>query len=437
MGYPGYQRPLEQTEIAAFGYFDTDKTVDVEIESTIDIETVTIRPASKNIKPQVVGNKIRFQIKEPCQLAIEINDHYQALFLFVNPIEDQKKDKDQYTYYFGPGRHQPGIIELKDNESIYVEGGSIVETLIRADNAKNISIQGRGIIDASSFERGRGNMIRFTGCSDIKVEGVILKDSPSWTLVSRESRNVHIENVKLIGLWRYNSDGINTVNSRYVTINKCFIRAFDDCIAIKGMNRTKESNISHVYVNQCVLWNDWGRALEIGAETVCDSIHQIFFSDCDIVRYQYIALGLQPSDRAVLSDIHYENIRIEDPLFEDVYYFDNRQNPVRDLSRIEDFGVRKITKDHGIPGGGQLFWMLIAENEYSKESVRGKICNITYKNIRYNAGYFPKSTFTGLDENHDISDLLFEDIYINGKKVTSMEEANIHINEHVRNITIL
>ena len=435
MGYPGYQRPLEQTELASFGYFDTDETVEVEIESKKNIEKVTIRPLSKNIKPQVTGNKIRFQIKGPCQLAVEINDHHEALFLFVNPVEDQKKEKDQYTYYFGPGRHQPGIIELKDNESIYIEGGAIVETLIKANNAQNISIQGRGMIDASSFERGQGNMIRLNECTNIGIEGVILRDPPSWTLTMSEARNARVNNVKLIGLWRYNADGIDIVNSQNVTVTKSFVRAFDDCIALKGLSRTKHSNLTKIYVDQCVLWCDWGRNLEIGAETVCDSIHHIFFSDIDIIRYQYIALSLQPGDRAELFDIHYEDIRVEDPVCDDYYYFDNRENPVRDLSNIENYEVRKFANPSPY-AGGQLVWMNIAKTGYSRDLIdqRGKIYNITYKKIRINSDFSPKSTFMGYDDEYNITDLLFEDIYINGKKVTNMQEANMHVNDYAGKI---
>lgn len=438
MGYPGYQRPLEQTEFASFGYFDTNETIEVEIESKKKIEKVTIRPLSKNIKPQIVGNKIRFQIKEPCQLAIEINDHHEALFLFVNPIENQKKNQDQYTYYFGPGRHQPGIIELKDNESIYVEGGAIVETLIRANNAQNISIQGRGMLDASSFERGQGNMIRLTECANIRVEGIILRDPPSWTLTLTEAKNAHVENVKLIGLWRYNADGIDIVNSQNVTVSKSFVRAFDDCIALKGLSRSKQSNLTKIYVDQCVLWCDWGRNLEIGAETICDSIHHIFFRDIDIIRYQYIAMSIQPGDRAEIFDVHYEDIRIEDPVSEDIYYFDNRENPVRDLSNIEKYPARKLANPSPF-AGGQLVWMNIAKTGYSRDPIdtRGKVYNITYKNIRINSNFPPKSTFLGFDEEYNITDLLFEDIYFNGKKLTNMKEANMHVNDYVGKITIL
>jgi hypothetical protein len=39
---------------------------------------------------------------------------------------------------------------------------------------------------------------------------------------------VDISNYKLIGLWRYNSDGIEICNSEDVTIRDSFVRSFDD-----------------------------------------------------------------------------------------------------------------------------------------------------------------------------------------------------------------
>ena len=427
--WPGYQRPLEQTETASFCYFDTNRMVDVEIESKKTIEKVTVRPVSKNIQPEIMGNKIRFRVNEPCQLVVEVNDHHHALHLFVNPIDDRKKSQDQYTWYFGPGRHQPGIIELKDNESMYVEGGAVVETLIKANNAQNITIQGRGIIDASTFERGKGSMIRLHECTGVLIEGVILEDSPEWTLAMFESKNVAIDNVKLIGHWRYNSDGIDIVNSQDVTVNNCFIRAFDDCIALKGVKWTKnQSSISNVSANNCVIWCDWGKAIEIGVETVADAIHQCVFRNCDIIRYHNIALSIHCGDRASIFDIHYENIRVEEPLVENSY-FDNAQNPIRDLSKSGNYGATEMSKIYL----GRIFAMIIDANFYSQDSSRGKIFNIRFQNIQTHSDYFTKSTFDGFDENHDISDLLFENIYINGKKVTNQEEW-IRTNEFVRNI---
>ena len=44
-----------------------------------------------------------------------------------------------------------------------------------------------------------------------------------------------IANVKLVGLWRYNADGIDVCNSQDVVVSDCFVRAFDDALVIKGL----------------------------------------------------------------------------------------------------------------------------------------------------------------------------------------------------------
>ena len=431
--WPGYQRPLEQTEIASFASFDADGTVDVEVESDVKIETVTVRPLSKNIKPEVAGNKIRFQVKEPCQLVVEINDRHKAFHLFVNPVEKRKKNREGYTYYFERGHHRPGVIELKDNESVYVEEGAVVETLIRAKNAKNISVEGRGIIDAASFARDKGCIISLNECTDVWVEGVILKDAPTWTFAMYESKNVHVENIKLIGMWRYNSDGIDVCNSTDVTVNNSFLRCYDDCIVLKGQIHAKnQTEVTNVYVDNCVLWCDWGTAIQIGAETVADSIHHCVFRNCDIVHFTFVAAGIHSEDRAWIYDIHYENIRVEEPIVE-YCYLDNPQNPCLDVSKIDSYGATKLSQTDL---GRLLGLFLLDDGYYSQEKERGKIFNIRYKNIQYRAAHFTKSTFTGIDENHDISDILLEDIYVNGKKVTGVDEL-IQSNEYVSKISIL
>ena len=46
-------------------------------------------------------------------------------------------------------------------------------------------------------------------------------------------RNLDIEDVKIIGNWRYNSDGIDMHNCEYVRIRDCFVRTYDDSICIR------------------------------------------------------------------------------------------------------------------------------------------------------------------------------------------------------------
>ena len=56
---------------------------------------------------------------------LEPESEHNALHIF---FEEEKKypDAKDATYYFGPGVHFPGVINLKDNDSVYIDKEAIV-----------------------------------------------------------------------------------------------------------------------------------------------------------------------------------------------------------------------------------------------------------------------------------------------------------------------
>ena len=431
--WPGYQRPLEQTELASFCYFDADKSVNVEIESKKKkIDQLVIRPLSKNIRPAISGNKITFTLTEPGQLAIEVNDRHHALHLFANAVEkNPAKETDENVIYFGPGIHRPGIIELKDNQTVYIAGGAVVHALIKAQNIKNATIKGRGILDGSTFERNAGNIIKIVNGDHITVEGVILRDSPEWTLTMFDSQNITVDDVKLIGLWRYNADGIDVVNSNHVKVENSFVRAFDDCIVLKGFKpgNGEQKNLHDIEVDNCVVWNDWGRAFEIGAETKADSIYRCSFRNSDIIHFVHIALDIQNGNRAHVYDIEYENIHIEDPIT-DRYFLGTPDSPEKlDPQLFETKWAPYLGLSIGIYVYKETFW--------SQDEKIGKVSNIRYKDIYYTSARSSRIVMNGYDAEHDVSDIIFDNVVINGKKMMNVSDANIQVNDFVKKIIVV
>ena len=80
-------------------------------------------------------------------------------------------------------------------------------------------------------------MISLKNVINAFISGIILRDPHEWTVVPRNCDSITIDNIKLIGLWRYNSDGIDLVNSKNITIRNTFVRSFDDNIVIKGLKQ--------------------------------------------------------------------------------------------------------------------------------------------------------------------------------------------------------
>jgi len=417
--WPGYQRPLEQTEIASFAYFDFSGQVSIEVTSNKEIKSIDIRPKSYGMNPVIKGNVIKVDLSRPCKIVVEVNGWHNALHLFANEIEkDTSKPDEPNLRYFGPGIHRAGIIKMKDNETLYISGGAVVHGVIEARDLSNIKILGRGILDASTVKRRDANdMIALFECSNVLIDGIICRDPHKWTISPRRCKNVKISDIKLVGLWRYNADGIDIVNSEDVIIKNCFIRAFDDNIVIKGLRQrravdTKEINVRNVEVSNCVLWNDWGRALEIGAETVADSIGNIVFKDCDIIHHVHIAMDIQNGDRAVVHNVKFQNIRVEEPIVQN--------------ARIAD-------RDYDPSEIGKLFEMNIRENYYSRDTIRGRISDISFKNITFTGSTSPKSVFIGYNNKHLIENITFENIIINGKKIKNLEQGNMILNEFTKN----
>ena len=117
-----------------------------------------------------------------------------------------------------------------------------------------------------------------------------------------------VSNLKIIGA-RGNSDGVDVCGSRDVTVTGCFIRSYDDSLVLKAF----DGDTINVVFEKCVLWNDMARPIEVGVELRCDRVENIYFRDIDVIHSLtcYPIFGIHHGDRAKISNIHFEDIRIE------------------------------------------------------------------------------------------------------------------------------
>jgi hypothetical protein len=418
--WPGYQRPVDQTELAGFAYWEMTRPVTVEVTSKRAFRAVAVKPGSRGIRPAVKGRRITFRLARAGPMTVELDGPHNALHLFADPPESTApKPGDPNVLYFGPGVHRPGKITLQSGQTLYVAGGAVVYTAIAGRGLSGVRILGRGIIDTSEFERGQGGgSIRLTDSTDITIDGVILRDPDVWCITTYGCRKVAISGVKLIGLWRYNADGIDICNSEDVAIRDSFVRAFDDAIVLKGLKRRQESlddrPVRNVRASNLVIWCDWGRALEIGAETCAPEFADTVFRDIDIIRTTHIAMDIQHGDRAVVHDIRFENIRVEVDDFSPL--------PVLQKARGEKYSADP--KAGYIP---RLFEIIIRKTSVSRDEQRGTVRNILFKDIFVTGSSMPPSSFTGQDTERDVRGVTIENLRFNGRPVSGAEGARLRL----------
>jgi hypothetical protein len=374
----------------------------VEVKPAFEFGEAKVRPLSRGVGPEIRDGAIRFGLDGPAYLSVELDgDTSRPLFVLAAPEEDTPSPQDvPGVRCFAPGRvHEAGRIALHDGEEVYIEGGAVVHGAIEAENASGVTVRGRGILDGrigAEQDRHRRS-IRFVGCRDVTVEGITVDTSPSWTLVPMYCDGVAVRHFKAI-TWRVGGDGVDLVACRNATVEDCFLRTADDCVAVKAFSRDPGRvvpNVEHVTVSGCVLWNARpGNALEIGYETRCDSISDVVFRDIDVIRCEHEGhqsggvLTIHNADRAVVSNVRYEDIRVEDA-----------QEKLIDLK------------------------VLLAR--YSRDTERGQIRHVCFKDVRVVDGPFPVSIIRGYEPDHIIEDVTVENLTVYGRTIADAREAHM------------
>ncbi|MDP4238197.1 MAG: glycosyl hydrolase family 28 protein [Bacteroidota bacterium] len=395
-------------DTAAFAFFDMLGKVNVTVTIPGTVNTAKILPSSLGIKYVIRRNSLTFTITSPGNLTVEINGKcVRSLHIFANPFDiDAPRPDDPNIIYFGPGIHEISHLVVGDNKTLYIAGGAILHAVIRTEEknnshgeyppsiellGQNIKVCGRGIIDGTNCRTHSRNMIFIHG-RNIKLEGIILRDASMWTVPIRRSDHVVVNNIKLFG-YRSNSDGIDICNSRDVTVENCFIRTSDDLIVVKTDKGQGMS--SNIVARGCVLWNQFAHALSIGAE-VSEDVNNVLFTDCDIIhdRGREWSLRIFQCNSARISNVHFENIRIEE--------------------------------------AHKCISLWIGKAVWSSDSERGHIRGVVFKNI-YASGSPLTVSLVGIDEGHAINDVLFQNVLLNGKALSRDE---VKANDFVKKMVI-
>ncbi len=413
-------------ELASLAYFDFEGEVEVSVTYRGGmIETGCVRPLSYGITPSVCDSTMVFRLDRPRNLSVEVNgDIFHNLHLFAGAVDTddplrgmtpkQRKTalkRLEDVIYFGPGVHQlPGdTLNVPSGTTVYVAGGAVVKGCIRAVNARDVKILGRGRVHPD----GRGAGLEITNSKNVLVEGLISTQCPTGG-----SDSVTVRNVKVISSYGW-GDGLNVFASDNVLFDGVFCRTSDDCTTVYGTRFQFTGGCRNVTMKNSTLWADVAHPIFIGIHGNVDNpeiLEDLNYVNIDILDHKEKQLDYQgclainAGDENLVRNVRFENIRIED----------FRQ--------------------------GQLVNLRIFYNEkYCKAPGRG-IENVLFKDITYNGGNAEVSQIIGYDSSRQVKDIRFVNLVINGEHIhdnmpgkptwyKTGDMARIFVGEHTDNVT--
>ena len=334
--WPGYERPLSQSRIDEFVRFDLDSPGElaVTMPEGCEIGDVRLRPYSLDVL-HVSNGVARFMINRPGQFVLEFGERHPALFVFADcPFRYEHVPNE---IYFGPGVHDAGLIEPKNGQTVCIDAGATVYGALYLANVTNVTVTGRGVLDGSKIRRVSDDGCYLRGLTaedkatmrdvtlftclwskNVEVRGIVLRDSPFWTMLMRNSVGIGIDGVKIVGQWRYNSDGMDICGCEDVRVQNSFVRSFDDSFVVRdgglAWGRVPVSS-RNIACENCMLWSDWGYNVKAQIGGSRDAlIEEVSVTNCVFANVDSggVILAARPGGRnGVIRDIRVEHIEYD------------------------------------------------------------------------------------------------------------------------------
>ena len=242
----------------------------------------------------------------------------------------------------------PGYTLSEDEQTEYYLGtweGNPLDTmasLITGINIENVKIIGKGIIDGNAqngdwwldikkkIRAWRPRTIFLNNCKNIEIQGMTVKNSPSWTIHPYFSENLKFIDMQVINPSNSpNTDGINPESCKNVEIIGTKISVGDDCIAIKSgklfMGKKFKKPSEDITIRNCIMERGHG-AVVLGSE-ISGGVRNVCVTQCLFLQTDR---GIRIKTRrgrgkdCVVDQIKLEKIKmksVKTPLVINMFYF--------------------------------------------------------------------------------------------------------------------
>lgn len=280
----------------------------------------------------------------------------------IQDAVDYCSDRGGGIVIFLPGVYKSGTIYLKSNVTLQIDNGVQLigseniddypdqvselptydkpdltsKALIYAEGQENIAITGYGIIngngdliDRNSGRKGylapsfkyRPRIIHIRDCDRVLIDGVKLTNSGSWVQTYQQCTNLVINGIYVDSkenpdiekpireyeVLHRNTDGLDIVDCRFVSVSNSHISSGDDAICIKSFS--PDQQCSNITISNCHFSSN-ATGIKIGTETA-GNIQDIIIDNCTVYDCRGEGIGIMSVDGASIRRVSLTNITLQ------------------------------------------------------------------------------------------------------------------------------
>ncbi|MFT4004146.1 MAG: glycoside hydrolase family 28 protein [Lacrimispora sp.] len=283
---------------------------------------VLVPKGTYRITSLFLKSHLRLELAEGAQLAADTDRYKYPRFPGMIESYDETDDYNLGTWEGNPLPMFAGIITGIDVEDVAIYGRGLINGQASFDNWWDNVRQMKGAF--------RPRMVFLERCRNVTLQGISLKNSPTWVLHPYFSQDLKFLNLDIKNpADSPNTDGLDPESCKNVEILGMHFSLGDDCIAIKSgkiyMGRRFKTPSENIVIRQCLMENGHG-AVTVGSE-VGAGVKNIRVERC---LFRHTDRGLRVKTRrgrgkdSVLSEIYFDHIHMDHvmtPFVVNSFYF--------------------------------------------------------------------------------------------------------------------
>ena len=242
--------------------------------------------------------------------------------------------------HFPPGRYTTTGLRVKSRTEVHLASGALLQgstrvedypeyqrapdlprvgCLLRVMDAEGVHIFGHGTLDAKGLAfvgdatdirnvKFKTRCLTISNSSRVVVEGLICRESTSWSVPFYNSTDVTARRLKVIndlGPLKH-SDGINLCAVRNGTVEDCFVHTTDDAYCAKGHEGGPSENL----VFRRLIALSATRGLKCGMQAY-EPMRKVLFEQVDVVQTRDGMDLMHQDGFGEWSDIIFRDVRVE------------------------------------------------------------------------------------------------------------------------------